>query len=375
VRVLVVNAGSSSLKLSLLDAQDTVVHGADLPAGPDGIDTSGLAGLLRGWGLCDSGRPDAVGHRIVHGGTVFTGPALITDAVTKQLRELTDLAPLHQPKSLAALDAVTACLPGVAAVASFDTAFHTTIPPAAATYAVPREWRQRYAIRRYGFHGLSHAYCSWRAAQLAGRPLAELRIITCHLGAGASLAAVLNGRSVDTTMGFTPLEGLVMATRSGTVDPGLVLWLEEHEHLSPHEVATALEQRSGLTALAGTGDMREVEAAADRGDQDARLAIDVYTHRLAGGIAAMSAATGGVDLLAFTGGVGEHSALIRQRAAQRLAYLGVAIDPLANDTGREDSDITAPGATVRTLVITAREDLQIAGEARRVLGGTGTTGG
>jgi acetate kinase len=367
MRVLVVNAGSSSLKLRLLDARDTIAHSADLPAGPDGVDTSGLAGILRGWG-----KPDAIGHRIVHGGTIFNGPALITDAVTKQLRELTDLAPLHQPKSLAALAAVTACLPGVAAVASFDTAFHTTIPPAAATYAIPREWRQRYAIRRYGFHGLSHAYCSRRAAQLAGRPLAELRIITCHLGAGASLAAVLGGRSVDTTMGFTPLEGLVMATRSGTVDPGLVLWLEEHEGLSPHEVATALEQRSGLTALAGTGDMREVEAAADRGDQDARLAIDVYTHRLAGGIAAMSAATGGVDVLAFTGGVGEHSAMIRRRAAQRLAYLGVAIDPSANDAGREDSDLTAPGATVRTMVITAREDLQIAHEARRLLGGPGT---
>jgi acetate kinase len=366
MRVLVVNAGSSSLKLSLLDAQDSIEHSADLPAGPDGIDTSGLAGILRGWGLYDSGRPDAVGHRIVHGGTLFTGPVLITDAVTKQLRELTDLAPLHQPKSLAALDAVTECLPGVAAVASFDTAFHTTIPPAAATYAVPRAWRQRYAIRRYGFHGLSHAYCSWRAAQLAGRPLAELRIITCHLGAGASLAAVLGGRSVDTTMGFTPLEGLVMATRSGTVDPGLVLWLQEHEHLSAREVGTALEQRSGLTALAGTGDMREVEAAADRGDQDARLAIDVYVHRLAGGIAAMSAATEGVDLLAFTGGVGEHSALIRQRAAQQLAYLGIAIDPHANGTVNDDRDITAPGATVRTMVITAREDLQIASETRRL---------
>ncbi len=362
MRVLVVNAGSSSLKLRLLDAQDAVEESADLPAGPGGFDTSSLAGVLRGWG-----EPDVAGHRIVHGGTMFTGPVLIDGAVREQLRDLTDLAPLHQPKSLAALDAVTAQLPGVPAVACFDTAFHTTIPPAAATYAVPREWRERYAIRRYGFHGLSHAYCSGRAAQLLGRPVAGLRIVTCHLGAGASLAAVLDGRSVDTTMGFTPLEGLVMATRSGTVDPGLVLWLEEHEHLPPHEVATALEQRSGLLALAGTGDMREVQAAADRGDPDARLAIDVYIHRLAGGIAAMSAATSGIDVLAFTGGVGEGSAVIRRRAAERLAYLGVAVDIHRNDHVRDDRDITAAAAAVRTLVITAREDLQIAGEARRLL--------
>jgi acetate kinase len=215
---------------------------------------------------------------------------------------------------------------------------------------------------------LSHAYSSKRAAQLLDLPLTGLRIITCHLGAGASLAAVLNGRSVDTTMGFTPLEGLVMATRSGTVDPGLVLWLEEHEHLSPHEVATALEQRSGLTALAGTGDMREVEAAADGGDPEAMLAIDVYTHRLVGGIGAMSAATGGVDVLVFTGGVGENSSTVRRRAVDRLGFLGLAIDIHRNDTAQEDGDITAAGALAQTVVITAREDLQIAQEARQVLG-------
>jgi acetate kinase len=362
VRVLVVNAGSSSLKLRLLDAHDTVERSVDLPAGPEGIDAASLADVLPGWG-----KPDVVGHRVVHGGTTFPGPVRIDAAVRGQLAELTDLAPLHQPKSLAALDAVTAHLPDVPAVASFDTAFHTSIPPAAATYAVPREWRQRYAIRRYGFHGLSHAYASRRAAQLLDRPLGGLRIVTCHLGAGASLAAVLDGRSIDTTMGFTPLEGLVMATRSGTVDPGLVLWLEEHEHLAPHEVATALEQRSGLTALAGTGDMGAIEAAADRGDPNARLALDVYLHRLTSGIAAMSAATGGLDVLVFTGGVGEHSATVRRRAADRLAFLGVAVDHPRNDTAHDDGEITAPGATVRTLVITAREDLQIAGEARRLL--------
>jgi len=347
----------------MLDDRDTVEHSADLPAGPDGFDTRSFAGVLTSWG-----KPDLVGHRIVHGGPIFAGPVRVNSSVREQLQELIDLAPLHQPKSLAALDAVTAQLPDVPAVASFDTAFHTTIPAAAATYAVPREWRQRYAIRRYGFHGLSHAYCSQRAAQMLDRSLTGLRVITCHLGAGASLAAVRDGRSIDTTMGFTPLEGLVMATRSGTVDPGLVLWLEEHEHLSPHEVATALEQRSGLTALAGTGDMRKIEAAADRGDPDAVLAIDVYIHRLVGGIGAMSAATGGVDVLVFTGGVGEHSPNVRRRAVDRLGYLGLAIDIPLNHTIHDDADITAAGATSQTLVITAREDLQIAGEARRVLG-------
>jgi acetate kinase len=190
---------------------------------------------------------------------------------------------LHQPKSLAGIDAVTRSLPNAPAVACFDTAFHTTLPEAAATYAVPREWRDRYAIRRYGFHGLSHAYCSRKAAEIVDRPVDQLRMVTCHLGAGASLAAVVAGRSVDTTMGFTPLEGLVMATRSGSVDPGLVLWLEEHEGVSPHEIAVALETHSGLTALAGTGDMSTLVPRAEAGEPDAVLALDVYVHRLPAG--------------------------------------------------------------------------------------------
>lgn len=353
MNVLVVNAGSSSLKLRLLDATDAVLASADLP--PDGS----VADAIRDWPC-----PDAVGHRIVHGGTEFTGPRLIDDGVRKRLQELVDLAPLHQPKSLAALDAVTPVLPGVPAVACFDTAFHTSIPPAAATYAVPREWRQRYGVRRYGFHGLSHAYCSRRAAELTG----ARRLVTCHLGAGASLCAVVDGRSVDTTMGFTPLEGLVMATRSGSVDPGLVLWLEEHERLSPHEVATALESRSGMLALAGTADLREVESRARAGDSDARAALDVYVHRLVTGIGAMAAAAGGLDALVFTGGVGEHSATVRARAAERLGHLGVAVDSAANDGARPDVDVSGSDARARTVVIAAREDVQIAREVRTVIG-------
>lgn len=363
MRVLVVNAGSSSVKLRLLDGQDRLEESADLPAGSGGFDTADLARVLGTWPT-----PDVVGHRVVHGGTLFTTAVRIDDGVRRQLGDLTDLAPLHQPKSLAALDAVTAQLPAVTAVASFDTAFHTGMPAAAATYAVPREWRDRYKVRRYGFHGLSHAYGSHRAAELLDRPAVGLRVVTCQLGGGASLAAVLDGRSVDTTMGFTPLEGLVMSTRSGTVDPGLVLWLQEHEHLSPHEVSAALEERSGLTALAGTGDMREVEAAAQGGDPDALLALDVYSHRLVGGIAAMAAAVGGLDALVFTGGVGEHSPVVRRRAVERLGFLGVEVDADRNATTSGDGDISAVGAAVRTLVVTAREDLQIAREARSLLG-------
>jgi len=345
MRVLVVNAGSSSLKLRLLGPDDAVERSEDAKPGGD------LAATLRDWPT-----PDAVGHRVVHGGTRFADPVVVDDEVRGALEDLTALAPLHQPKSLEGLDAVSDLLPDVPAVACFDTAFHTTIPEAAATYAVPAEWRERYAIRRYGFHGLSHAWCAAKVAELTG----ARRIVTAHLGAGASLCAVVDGRSVDTTMGFTPLEGLVMATRSGTVDPGLVLWLEEHEELSPHEVAETLEKRSGLLGLAGTGDMQEVLA---RDDADATLAVEVYLHRLAGSVAAMAAAAGGLEALAFTGGVGEHSAAIRTRVAERLAFLGVAVD----DPGTTDGEITAAGAAVRTLVVPAREDLEIARGTRAAL--------
>ena len=364
MRVLTVNAGSSSLKLRLLGSDDAVEQSADLEAGADGFDTPQLAEVLEDWP-----DPGVVCHRVVHGGTAYSGATRIDGRTRDRLEELTDLAPLHQPTSLAALDAVSARLPHVPAVACFDTAFHTTIPAAAATYAVPRQWRERYGIRRYGFHGLSHAYASRRACELAGRPAAGLRLVTCHLGAGASLAAVRDGRSIDTTMGFTPLEGLVMATRSGTVDPGLVLWLEEHEHLSPHEVSTTLEKKSGLSALGGTPDMREIEAAADRGDADAVLARDVYTHRLVSAIGAMTAALGGLDVLVFTGGVGEHSPAVRRRAAARLDYLGVRVDERRNNAVIGDGDISVDGAPVRTLVVAAREDLQMATEARALLAG------
>jgi acetate kinase len=354
--VLVVNAGSSSLKLRFLDGRDEIVATEDLPADAGGFDADAVARTIATWP-----RPDLVGHRVVHGGTEFSSAAVIDEGVRRALAALTDLAPLHQPKSLAGLAAVTEALPDVPAVACFDTAFHRTISAAAATYAVPAEWREKWGVRRYGFHGLSHAYASRRAVELSGP---ARRVVTCHLGAGASLCAVVDGRSVDTTMGFTPLEGLVMATRSGSVDPGLVLWLEEREQLSPHEVATALEQRSGLYALAGTADLREVEHRATAGNADARLALDVYVHRLVTSIAAMAAAAGGLDVLAFTGGVGEHSAGVRAAGARGLAWLGVQVDESRNADCAPDCEITSSDARVRVVVIAAREDLQIAGEAR-----------
>ncbi len=359
-RVLVVNAGSSSLKLRVLDPGDEVTGSADLPAlrGAASVDAAALEDALHGFGPVD-----AVGHRVVHGGTQFSGPVVVTDDVRRRLAALTDLAPLHQPKSLAALDAVSQAMPDVPAVACFDTAFHAGIPAAAATFALPPEWRERWTLRRFGFHGLSHSYVSRRAAELLGTPAP--RVVTCHLGAGASLAAVREGYSVDTTMGFTPLDGLVMATRSGAVDPGLVLWLEEHAGMPPAELAATLENRSGLLGLAGTADMREVLSRAASGDERAVLARDVYLHRLRASIAAMAAAMDGLDALVFTGGVGENSAEVRSRAATGLAFLGVRVDESRNAGGTaDDYEITADGAPARAFVIAAREDKEIAAQVR-----------
>ena len=361
MRVLVVNAGSSSLKLRLLDAADHVVAAHDLPA-PRGLaDAATLRDAAGGLGTID-----AVGHRIVHGGTEFVEPVIVDEGVVAKLRALSDLAPLHQPKSLAALDAVGGALPGLPAVACFDTAFHAQMPAAAATYALPAEWRTRWPLRRFGFHGLSHAYASRRAAELLGRSTKGFRVVTCHLGAGASLAAVMDGRSVDTTMGFTPLEGLVMATRSGSVDPGLVLWLEEHVGMPPAELAATLEHRSGLLGLAGTPDMRAILAAEEKGQAEAQLAVAVYLHRLRAGVAAMAAAMGGLDALVFTGGVGENAAAIRQRTADGLEFLGVKVDPARNEDAG-DREIGTRTAGVRTLVVAAREDLEIARQVRETL--------
>lgn len=363
MRVLVVNAGSSTLKLTLMDDDDHIVGSQELRVEGSRFDPSALAEVLRSWG----GEVDAVGHRIVHGGERFKQAVRIDADVGSAMRELCELAPLHQPKSLAALDAVTGLLPGLPAVACFDTAFHASLPDAAATYALPTAWRERWGLRRYGFHGLSHAWVARRVPQLLDRDASELRIVSCHLGAGASLCAIADGRSRDTTMGFTPLAGLVMATRSGDVDPGMLLWLAEHGGLSAAELADALEHRSGLLGLCGSADMREVLARGDAGEEQARLALDVYLHRLRGAIAAMTAALGGIDVLVFTGGVGEHSPAVRSRAAEGLGFLGVSLDEGRNRQASGDAEIGTGGAGVRTLVLASREDLEIARQVKSVL--------
>lgn len=363
--VLAVNAGSSTLKLSVVDGGGRAIDRRHLETTEPAAWEAALSSYV-----IDSSLTRAVGHRIVHGGPSFTGPVAITDDDVARLDQLAELAPLHNAPALAAVRIVRRLTPGLPQVACFDTAFHATLPPAASTYAVPAEWNRRFGFRRFGFHGLSHAYASRRAAEILDRDLTTLRVVTAHIGSGASLAAVDSGRSVDTTMGFTPLEGLVMATRSGTVDPGLLLWVARHSGLSLDEIDDALEHRSGLAGLSGTsGDMREVIDAADRGDAAASLALDVYVHRLRAGVAAMASSMGGLDALVFTGGVGEHSAVVRARTCDRLDFLGITIDDAANSHPTdEDRRVSAEGARVAVLVVETREDLEIARQVRRLLG-------
>jgi acetate kinase len=338
-RVLTVNAGSSSLKLSLLDqGTDAQVAQTEIPAPRASLDADELRAALRG----TLSQADVVAHRVVHGGSKFHTAVLVEAGVRAELEALTALAPLHQPKSLAALDAVGDALPGIPAVACFDTAFHATLHASAATFALPARWRERWGLRRFGFHGLSHAHVAHEVAARFGH---GLRIVSCHLGSGASLCAIADGASVDTTMGFTPLDGLVMATRSGSIDPGLIIWLLEETGISAAEMGAALEHESGLTALAGTGDMRSVLDARAAGEERAELAIGVYLHSLRAGIGAMAAALGGADVIAFTGGVGENSPEIRAQATAGLEFLGA-----------------------RTVCLRAREDLEMARQARALLG-------
>ncbi len=276
------------------------------------------------------------------------------------------MAPLHNPPALAAIAALAGSHPGLPQVACFDTAFHATIPRRASTYALPREWREAWGLRRYGFHGLSHAWAAGRAAELLGRPASELRLVSAHLGAGASLAAVERGVSVDTTMGFTPLEGLVMARRSGSVDPGLLLWVLRHGGVSADEMDDALEHRSGLVGLAGTDDLRRVMARADAGDEAAALAHEVFVYRIRTNVGAMAAAMGGIDGLVFTGGAGEASARLRADVASGLGFLGLSLDPDRNGaTG--DRLVSPDGARGSVAVVAAREDIEIARQVRRLL--------
>jgi acetate kinase len=361
--VLTVNVGSSSLKLSVLDEAEGVLaksEGAfagqqrELEAAFDRIlgEVPGVA---------------AAGHRVVHGGHRFSAPLPIDDEAEADLEGLADLAPLHNPPAVAAIEALRRLCPKLPSIACFDTAFHSTIPAAASTYAIPTAWSAPLPLRRYGFHGLSHRYASRRAAELLERDPAHLRLVTAHLGAGASLAAVEGGRSVDTTMGFTPLEGLVMATRSGSVDPGLLLWVQRHSGRDAEQMESELDRGSGLLALSGHADLREVIAGADAGNDRCSLALQVYLHRLVAGIAAMAAAMGGIDALVFTGGIGEHLDRVRAETCERLSFLGIRLDPAANRAAKGDALLSAADKDASVLVVTAREDIEIARAVRSTL--------
>jgi len=357
-RVLVVNAGSSSLKLSVLDGGLSVLASDELELSEGRVERDAVEKALNR--LPDA---DAVGHRVVHGGSWFSGPVRVDAEVEARIGALRTLAPLHQDRALAGIAAVRAVRPALAAVACFDTAFHADLPASAAAYALPADWVQRHGLRRYGFHGLSHAHVARRVGELVGRY--DLRVVSCHLGAGASLAAIQDGQSVDTTMGFTPLEGLVMATRSGSVDPGLLLWLMREGDVTAAALEDGLEHCSGLLGLSGTADMRLLLA---RDDDRARAALAVYVHRLRAAIASMAAAMNGIDVLAFTGGVGERAAAVRAAAAAGLGFLGVVLDEALNANAVPDADVSAPESAVRVLAIEAREDAEIARQVHAVLG-------
>ncbi|MGZ8707109.1 MAG: acetate/propionate family kinase [Gaiellaceae bacterium] len=344
--ILVVNAGSTSLKLHAVeaDAKSTRVESfADAPAGLD-----------------------AVAHRVVHGGPRFRDPVVIDTEVRDQIRELVALAPLHNAPALEAIDAAQRALPHVPHVAVFDTSFHRTIPAAAAQYAVPRAWREQWGIRRYGFQGLSVEWCAQRVPELLGHSVD--RLVVCHLGGGSSVTAVLAGRSVDTTMGFTPLEGVPMTTRSGSIDPGALLYMLREGHLDVDSLDHALNFDSGVKGLAGdSGGMIEVERRAGSGDPEAGLALEVVVHRLAAAVAAMAASAGGLDALAFTAGIGEGSALVRERLCGRLRFLGVELDSERNQNAAPDCDVATERSPVRILVVRAREELVAARAARGLL--------
>jgi acetate kinase len=326
--VLVVNAGSETLKLSVV-AEDDSAEVVD--------------------GFVDA---DAVGHRIVHGGERFREPVVVDDDVVAALEGLVPLAPLHNRPAVNALREARAALPDAPHVAVFDTAFHATIPDEAATYALPRDW----GIRRFGFHGLS---VQWSAERVPAN-----RLVVCHLGGGSSVTAVLSARSIDTTMGFTPLEGVPMTTRSGSVDPGALLYVQRERGLSPDELDHALNFESGLAALSGTsGDLREVLDAGEAG----RLAFDVFVHRVTAAVAAMAASLGGLDALVFTAGIGERSAATRAAICKRLAFIGLQLDEDANASATPDAELSGPGSRVAVHVIAAREDIVIARETRRAL--------
>jgi acetate kinase len=392
--ILVINTGSSSLKFSLFDNSGS----SSLLDGQIDWKGDGLGAELT---VRQSGRPDrksptdvtspataahlaitraseglpngdsiqAIGHRVVHGGIRFLESTRIDAGFESTLSHLTELAPLHNPPAFEAIEATEKALPDVPAVAVFDTSFFANLPRSAAIYPVPWEWHEKYGIRRFGFHGISHSFCAGRAAEILGRDPSSLRLVICHLGNGCSASAVQAGVAIDTTMGFTPLDGLMMGTRSGEVDPGVLIYLIKEKGLNMDQIDDALNHQSGLLGVTGlSSDYRTVEEAANSGNDQAKLALEIYSARVKAAIGRLAATLGGIDALIFAAGVGENSATLRASATSGLGFMGVEIDPAKNLAHPVDADIASDDSSARILVIHTREDLMIAREVRRVLG-------
>ncbi|ONN26633.1 acetate kinase [Thermosipho affectus] len=395
--VLVVNSGSSSIKYQLLDMDDENVLCKGI-AERIGIPGSRIVHKKNGekfivekpmvnhdealkavleilkdekiGAIKDFNEIDAVGHRVVHGGEKFSGSVLITDEVINAIEEFSYLAPLHNPPNLMGIKAIMKLLPGVPNVGVFDTAFHAKMPKKAYLYAIPYEYYEKYKVRRYGFHGTSHRYVSKRTAELLGLDYNNSKIITVHLGNGASIAAVKNGKSIDTSMGFTPLEGLVMGTRSGDLDPSIVTFLMEKEGLSAEEVYTILNKKSGVLGLSKnfSSDMRDIEDKALENDPLCRLVLDIYEYRIAKYIGAYAAAMNGVDAISFTAGVGENSPITREEICENyLSFLGIKIDKEKNNVKGKEMIISTPDSKTKVLVVPTNEELMIARDTKEII--------
>ncbi len=396
--VLVINAGSSSVKYQVINPEERKalakgvverigMSGAILTHHKEGDKEIRLSGeildhkmaieyvlgilLSKNHGVIkDKSEIDAVGHRIVHGGEAFSGSVLITEEVMADVRRCIDYAPLHNPPNLKGINAAMQLLPEVPQVGVFDTAFHQTMPRHAYLYGLPYALYKKHGIRRYGFHGTSHRFVSDRAAEMLGKPKEELRLITCHLGNGASAAAIKFGKSIDTSMGFTPLEGLMMGTRSGDLDPAIILQIMHKEELTPNDATTLLNKHSGLIGVSGlSSDMREIEEEYETNER-ARLAHDIFTYRLKKYIGAYAAALGGVDAIVFTGGIGENSSMVRDHALSDMEFLGIKLDKEKNEAQiKGERDISAPDSKVKILVIPTNEELVIAMDTMRIVKG------
>lgn len=399
MNILVLNCGSSSVKYKLIDvdSKKTLAEG--------GVEKVGLPGAFLKFKLPDGEKktiempiPDhkkaindilniltdptygciksfdeinAVGHRVVHGGEKFNKSVKIDDEVIAKIKECYEVAPLHNPANMTGIEAITDLMPGVPQVAVFDTAFHQTMPKEAYMYALPYELYEKYAIRRYGFHGTSHRYVSRRACDFLGLPYDKQRVITCHIGNGGSITAVLDGKSVDTSMGLTPVEGLMMGTRVGDVDPGALTFIMDKEHLTTKELSDLINKKSGVAGISGiSSDMRDIDAAIEKGDERAKLALDMYIYRIIKYVGAFAAVLNGVDVIVFTGGVGENQQVLRKRVCDHLTYMGVKIDDEVNFSSRgEEKLISAPDSAVKVVVIPTDEELMIARDTEAIVNG------